>query len=173
MHNIINNLYVGDDSDYERVKDDPKFKTLRCCKEGSGGHRETLDYHTRAAPDGPNYLAVIRPNRMALNFIDPLDPNFIKVAMIKEGLTYIQEQLAAGYKVLVACNAGHSRGPTTAMLYLRSIGELPSNFIHSERIFRTLYPDYDPNIGVRTFARNHWQEFDDLLKDKNKNGEGN
>lgn len=167
MENIIPRLYVGNDEAYLKVEHNKEFHTLRCCKYGPGGHQETLGYSTLGAPKGPNYLSVERPNRMALNFIDPHDPNLIPVDMIVKGLEYIDKQLKAGGKVLVACNAGHSRGPTTALLYLRSIGELAGNFISSEKIFRTLYHKYDPGIGARTFARSHWDYFENYLRKGN------
>lgn len=166
MTNIIGSLYVGGDTDYEKIKDRPDWSCLRCCKCGPGGHKETLGYSSNAAPKGTDYLAVTKGRRMALNFIDANDPNFIPLKMVETGIQYIDGRLNAGDKVLVACNAGHSRGPTTAMLYLRAIGELPHNFHSSERIFRTLYPKYDPGLGVRTFARQSWAHFDNFLKGK-------
>lgn len=163
MENVLNSLYVGDDADYEKIKDKTGWSCLRCAKCGPGGHQETLGYTTLGAPQGPNYLSVRKGHRTALNFIDVNDPNFIPVKMIETGLAYIDQRIKAGDKVLVACNAGHSRGPTTAMLYLRAIGELPGNFISSERIFRTLYRKYDPGEGVRSFARANWHLFKDML----------
>lgn len=164
MENILGKLWVGGDTDYEKLKDKAGWSFLRCCKEGDGGHRDTLGYTTLGAPKGKNYLAAAKGHRMALNFIGPDDPHFIPNEMILRGLRYIDERLAAGDKVLVACNAGHSRGPTTALLYLRSIGELTGNFATSERIFRTLYPPYDPGIGVRQFAHTHWTYFENVLR---------
>lgn len=164
MEQVIHNLYIGSDEDYEKLALRPGWFTLRCCKEGVGGHRATLGYKEQSAPKGANYLSATTGSRMALNFIDPHDPAFIPKKMVEAGLAFIDEHLSAGDKVLVACNKGHSRGPTTAMLYLRSIGELPHNFIASERIFRTLYHPYDPGIGARQFARSHWNEFNDSLR---------
>ena len=164
MENVLGNLYVGDDSDYEKLKDKAGWSFLRCCKYGPGGHQETLGYTTLGAPKGPDYLAVKKGDRMALNFIDANDPNFVPLKMIQTGLAYIDQRIKAGDKVLVACNAGHSRGPTTAMLYLRATGELPGSFISSERIYRTLYHKYDPGIGVRSFARTHWHLFENFLR---------
>lgn len=167
MENIIKHLYVGGDADYEKVKDLKDWSILRCCKYGPGGHQDTLGYKTLAAPKGANYLSVDALHRRALNFIDSQDPHFIPFPMVLKGLEFIDKRLAAGDKVLVACNAGHSRGPTTAMLYLRSIGELAGNFIHSEGIMRTLYPPYSPGIGMRSFARSHWDELKDYLRKGN------
>lgn len=158
MEQIIGNLYVGGDDDYEKMKDKAGWSFLRCCKYGPGGHQETLGYKTLAAPKGPDYLAVKRGHRMALNFIDANDPNFIPTEMLNKGIAFVKERIDAGDKVLVACNKGHSRGPTTAMLYLRSVGELPRNFHFSEGVMRTLYPPYDPGQGVRQKARQLWHE---------------
>lgn len=165
MHQVIDRLYVGGDSDYERLKSKDGWSILRACKEGPGGHRESLRYTTQAAPKGPNYLAVKKGGSLlSLNFIDANDPNFVPLEMVSKGLEFIDARLVAGDKVLIACNQGHSRGPTTAMLYLRSIGELMGNFVASERMFRTLYPEYDPGIGLRQFARSNWDTFEQSLR---------
>jgi hypothetical protein len=164
MEKIIDNLYVGDDADYERMKDKAGWSFLRCCKEGPGGHRATVGYMTQGAPKGPSYLSATTGHRTALNFIDANDPHFVPLEMVSKGLEFTDRRLAAGDKVLVACNAGYSRGPITALLYLRSIGELTGNFVASERVFRTLYPKYDPGIGVRQFARTHWDTFEKSLR---------
>ena len=164
MEKVLNGMWVGGDTDYNKIKDRPEFYALRCCKDGPGGHKETLGYNTRSAPKGPDYLAVVSGRRMALNYIDNDDPNYIPEEMIKKGLRYIDEQLKAGHKILVACNAGHSRGPTMAMLYMRSIGELPYNFAQGQRIFHGLYSHYDPDIGVHTFAKQHWGMFEKWIR---------
>lgn len=169
MEKVVNNLYVGGDADYERLKGKNGWSFLRCCKEGPGGHRDTCGYIGLGAPKGPNYLSILKDELMALNFIDANDPNYIPGEMVSKGLKFVDDRLTAGDKVLVACNAGHSRGPTTAMLYLRSIGDLVGNFIASERIFRTLYPHYDPGIGVRQFARSNWDRFENSIR-KESNG---
>ena len=167
MEKVLDRLWVGGDTDYNKIKDRPEFYALRCCKDGPGGHKETLGYNTRSAPKGPDYLAVVSGRRMALNYIDNDDPNYIPEEMIKKGLRYIDEQLKAGHKILVACNAGHSRGPTMAMLYMRSIGELPYNFHQSARIFHGLYSHYDPDIGVKSFSMSHWGMFENWIRGRN------
>jgi protein-tyrosine phosphatase len=164
MEKVLNGMWVGGDTDYNKLKNRPEFSFLRCCKDGPGGHKETVGYNTRSAPKGPEYLAAVRGHRMALNYIDNDDPNYIPEEMIKKGLRFIDAQLASGRKILVACNAGHSRGPTMAMLYMRSIGELPYNFVQAQRIFHGLYSHYDPDIGVHTFARQHWGMFENWIR---------
>lgn len=158
---IIPGLYVGDDDAYQRLKDRPGWSFLRCCKEGPGGHRQTLGYTTLGAPKDKNYLWVKRGNHMALNLLDLDDPEFIAEGMINMGLDFIRERLAAGDKVLIACNQGHSRGPTTALMYLRTVGEMPYAFTKAERVFRTLYPKYDPGQAMRQYARSHWRQLEE------------
>jgi hypothetical protein len=154
------NLYVGRDEDYEKHKNDPEFRFARCCKYGPGGHQQTLGYKTLAAPKDSNYLWVKRPNRIALNLIDQDDPGFIPEECIEKALEYIKDQLDAGKKVIVCCNSGHSRGPTTALLFLRTIGEMPHSFVIAERIYRTLYPPYSPGQGMRQRARQMWDKLE-------------
>lgn len=156
MEEVLDRLWVGGDKDYEKVESRAGWSYLRCCKEGPGGHRWILGYNTLGAPKDKNYLWVRRGNLMALNVLDLDDPNYISKEMIDKGLDFIDEHMKAGSKVLVACNQGHSRGPTTAMMYLRRIGELPDSFGRAEKIFRTLYPHYDPGQGMRQFARTNW-----------------
>lgn len=159
MTNIINNLYVGNDADYEDVKENKDWYILRCCKDGPGSHRELLGYTTMAAPKGENYLFAKRGRVLALNFIDSDDPNFIPEKMVNKGIEFITEQIDKGHKVLVACNAGHSRGPSTALLYMRSVNELPDGFRSGYRIFHTLYPKYEPAQGIEHYLKIHYNDF--------------
>jgi hypothetical protein len=156
---IISRLYVGDDASYERLKDEKGWSFLRCCKDGPGGHRQTLGYTTLAAPHGPDYLWCQKNKRhMALNMIDVEDPQMMPEEMILKGIEFINERMNAGDKVLVACNAGISRSPTTAMLFLRTIGELDQPFNRAQKIFDTLYPKHDPGAAIEFHARNMWDE---------------
>jgi hypothetical protein len=159
VEQVIDRVWTGDNEDFERNRGKPGWSFLRCCKDGPGGHRELLGYHTMGAPKGATYLWVKRGPILALNLIDVDDPKFVADEMIKTGLAFVAARHKDGDKVLIACNAGHSRGPTTTLLYLRTIGEMPHNFLRSEHIFRTLYRKYDPGTGMRQFARSHWDEY--------------
>ena len=148
-------LFVGDDSDDAEAQK-RGYAILCACKDGPVGHRSVLQYKTLGAPKDKDYYFVTRGKRMALNLVDLDDPNYIQEAAIFPGLKFIYKHIMAGDKVLVHCNSGHSRGPTMAMMFLRTVGELPSNFVTSERVFKSLYPKYDPASGMRSFARAHW-----------------
>jgi hypothetical protein len=156
MRKIINNLYVGDDEDYENNKDKTGWSFVRACKEGIGGHRDVLKYDSLGAPKNSNYFFVKKGHLLALNLIDSDDVNFIPEKVIQAGIDFIYERLGAGDKVLVACNKGKSRAPSLTLMFLRAIGEMPYSFSKSEKIFKTLYPKYDPSSGVHQFAKDCW-----------------
>ncbi len=154
---IINRLWIGDDADYDKLKDKPGWSYLRCCKEGPGGHRDVLGYTTRAAPKGKDYFYTLpTENHMALNLIDADDPNYIRDEVIHPALKFIQERLDAGDKVLVACNAGISRSPSIVLMYLRHINDLPMGSHHGIAQFKKLYPKYNPNTGMLHYVRSSY-----------------
>jgi len=155
---VIKRLFVGGDEQYEKVKDKPGWSWLRAAKYGPGGHQQTLNYHTLAAPPGKDYLWVRRGNLFAMNLIDVDDPAFIPDELLRKGLEFINERMNAGDKVFVGCNSGHSRGPTMAFLYLRTIGELDQPFNRAKHIFKTIYPPFDEGSGMEFHARRLWDE---------------
>ena len=162
MEQIYDNVWVGDDTDYEKIESNKDWRSVRMCKYGPGGHQQTLGYTTPGAPKGKNYLSVEAGNRIAINIIDMQDPNMIPFECIKLGLDYAKKQLEDGKKVLFACNSGHSRGPSTGLAFLRSIGDMPHNFHKSETIYHTLYRKYEPGMGMRQQLRSHWSELQDM-----------
>jgi hypothetical protein len=148
-------LFVGDDDDVNSALR-RGFTILDACKDGPHSHRGMLGYESLGAPHDKNYLFVERNGRMALNLIDVEDVNFIHLSLIAAGLRFINKHLLKGDRVLVHCNAGKSRSATLALMYLRTIGEMPSAFRTSEKVFKSLYPPYEPSKGIRDFARAHW-----------------
>lgn len=150
-------LYVGSDEDFWRAKA-RDWPVLTCAKEGPHGHRSILGYKTPGAPKGKDYYSVQQGNHMALNLIDADDPALIPAVVIDAGLKFIDEQIQAGKKMLVQCNKGHSRGPSMAMIYLRSINDLPDRYHPAFKIFKTLYPKYDPNLGMEHVVKQRFKE---------------
>jgi protein-tyrosine phosphatase len=158
MESVYPNLYVGGDEDYLRLKDQPGWKFVRACKDGPGGHRQTVGYTTRGAPKNQEYYFAERDDRLALNLIDSLDPAFIHNQPIEAALLYINKQLKAGFKVLVACNQGISRGPSIAMMYLGMIHDLPSNFREAFRVFKVLYNRINPTQGMEFYLKHRYSQ---------------
>lgn len=156
MEDVYPRLYVGGDTDYLKLKDQPGWAFVRACKEGPGGHRQTVGYTTRGAPKNNEYYFAERDNRLALNLIDSLDPAFIHDPPIEAALQYIDKQLQNGFKVLVACNQGISRGPSIAMMYLGMIHDLPSNFREAYRVFKVLYHRFDPTQGMEFYLKHKY-----------------
>ena len=164
---VIDRLYVGDE---EAVPQAEKrgMSILAACKDGSiDCHRAVLGYTTLGAPKDRNYYSVQKDSKhMALNLIDTDDVSFIPDTVINAGLGFLKEQYAAGKKVFSHCVAGHSRGPTMAMMFMRTIGELPHGFQTSEKVFKTLYSPYSPGRGMREYARERWAELSTFFKEK-------
>jgi len=154
-------LFVGSDADDEEAQK-KGYYILSACKDGPYGHRKALGYTTLGAPKGPNYLHVARGKRMVLNLLGLDDPAYISEEVIFPGLRFINKHLKAGEKVLIHCNAGKSRGPSMALMFLRTVGELPDNFRIAEKMFKALYPPYEPNEGITIFARRHWHQLKEL-----------
>ena len=159
MVKIVHQVYVGDQDDAEQVLRNKKdFAVATMTKEGPVGHRSMLGYQTLGAPKNDDYYYVISGKHFAGNLIDVSDPAFIPEEVINPALDFIKKHYDNGEKVLIHCEQGHSRGPTTALLFLRLIGEMPYSFTSSCKIFKSLYPKFEPGNGMLTYARNHWKE---------------
>lgn len=164
MENVYPNLYVGDDNDATKALESGRFYVVSCCKDGPNGHRSILKYKTLGAPKGKNYYTAYEDGHMAINLIDAEDPAYIPDEAVYAALKAINDHLQQGQKVLVHCNKGHSRSPSIVMLYLRSIGELPERFHEGFKIFKTLYPPYDPGLGMQHYVRRKYA----VLKDQSE-----
>jgi hypothetical protein len=148
-------LFVGNDAD-DTTAEEKGYAILRACKDGPYGHRSMLGYKSLGAPKGDDYYFVQKGDKMALNLIDADDPGFIPKPAIEAGLGFIDEQLRSGKKVLVHCNHGKSRGPTMALMYMRQVGQVSNRFGNAMKEFHSLYHEYDPNRGMLTYMKNHW-----------------
>jgi hypothetical protein len=175
MEQVISNLYVGGDKDVPEAKK-RGYARLAATKDGIDSHRSMLGYTGRSAPKGDEYLYARRGDVMALNLIDVDDPEMIPWEMLEAGIKFVAEMLQAGKKILVHCNAGHSRGPTTAFMAMRAIGELPQPFNRARHIFKTLYEPFSPGHGMEVKAREHWLELENKYADHSgtviENGKG-
>ena len=165
MEKIIDRIYVGSDDDIAKAKE-RDYTRLTCAKDGPDGHRAMLGYTTMGAPKDEEYLFATRKHWGAMNCIDVKDPDMLPDKMIFEALRWAKKEYDAGRTILFHCNAGHSRGPTTALMFLRAIGEMPHGFTESLKIYRKLYPPYDPEVGMKQKAHMLWKDLLTLFKDK-------
>lgn len=160
MQEILKNLYLGDQMDYETLVNGQKdWAVVQACKEPY--HRKALGYTGRGAPKShPEYLIAKRDNRLILNLVDVDNPNWISPDIIDNALVFIKENLIEGKKVLVHCNQGMSRSAGIGLLYLVSSGQLKSsNFEEAETAFRKVYKPYNPANGMREFMRKKWSKY--------------
>ena len=156
MIEVMKNLYVGSEIDYENVKDDG-WVYVHACKEPF--HRNMVGYVSRGAPkDSPHYLFIEKDNRLALNIVDADSPDFFDKSMIDKAIQFISDKVK-GNKVLVHCNQGMSRSASIAMLYTALSGNISNNFDEAEKEFIKLYPMYSPKQGIRGHIINNWNEY--------------
>ncbi|SRR6266851_8191883 len=161
MQEVIDHIWIGSDKDDAEAKR-RGYARLVCAKDANGGHREMLGYTTMGAPQGPNYLFVQRGNHAAMNLIDVDDPEMIPTEMLDQGLEFAFKQYKSGHKILFHCNAGHSRSPSCALAFLRTIGEMPHSLKTSMHVFKTLYRPYDPGVGMRKKLAENWNRWENI-----------
>lgn len=160
MLEISNNLYVGNQLDYEtEVKERFGWAVVHACKEPY--HRQLLGYLTRGAPVGhPEYFFAEREDKLYLNLVDAPNPAYIPVEIIDKALDYVTVKLDEGKKVLVHCNQGMSRAAIIGLLYLAQNGAYTNlDFDRAEEEFIKVYPEYNPANGVRGFAKQNWNKY--------------
>ena len=160
MVEIINNLFVGNQNDYEMNKNnDNSWFFIHACKEPY--HRAALGYKGKGAPkDHPEYLIAVRNNHLILNLVDADDYNYIPMEVINRTLKEIKIAIDSNKKVLLHCNRGESRSPVIGLLFLSSIGFFEQKeFMESERMFKKIYTSYNPATGMRDFALKNWHYY--------------
>jgi hypothetical protein len=163
MEEIVKRIWVGGDKDVAKAKE-RGYSRLCACKDGPDGHRAMLGYTTLGAPKGPEYLFASKGNWGAMNVIDNDDPSMIANEMIFDALRWAKRQYDAGKTILFHCNHGHERGPTTALMFLRAIGEMPYTFTGAKKVFHSLYEPFNVRgTGMLYKARELWNELPRLF----------
>ena len=165
LHEIIPRLWVGDE---EGVPEANRrgYSVLAACKDGSSDcHRAVLGYTTLGAPKDKNYYFYRSDKKhMALNLIDVDDPKMIPDEPIDAGLQFMKERYDAGDKIFSHCIAGHTRGPSMMLAFLRAIGEMPESFLRAEHKYKALYSPYNPGRGMRIRVRERWDTLPTFFK---------
>jgi hypothetical protein len=176
MREISKNLYCGSEQDFylsllctlgpfrsemEMLTCMPEgWAVVHACKEPF--HRMALGYTTKGAPkEHPEYLWSERMgNRFAMNIVDAPKSEFFDKGMINKALSYIEQKLGEGLKVLCHCNVGESRSASICLLYLIKHGAIKGDTLEDcEAEFMKVYPEYNPGAGMRGFMKYHWQSY--------------
>ncbi len=160
MVEIMKNLYIGSESDYEmHVKQQDGWAIVHACKEPY--HRLAVGYTGRACPkEHPEYLLARRGNRLMLNLVDVENPDWIHPTIVDTAIQFVDENLAHGKKVLIHCNQGLSRSAGLGMLYLAHVGIFAEvDFAGAEEQYRRIYPAYAPAGGMRGYVFCNWARY--------------
>lgn len=151
----MDNLFVGTLEDYDSIKSDMDFYTVIAAKEPY--HRLAVGYRGRSCGrDNPEYLFALRERCLICNLVDVDNPEWISPIIIERIFDSIKGELALGKKVLICCNKGRSRSATIGLMYLKQVGYFneKTKFEEAEKLYREIYPEYDPADGIRIFAEN-------------------
>lgn len=159
MIEVIPNLFVGHQHDYDKISNNRDWYVVHAAKEPF--HRQALGYTTPGAPkDHPEYLVAQRGHRLILNLVDADTPNYIPTPVILRAIEFVEKALLAKRKVLIHCNQGNSRGPAIALACLRTQGidGYTGALEQAEDVFRKVYPSYAPKGGMRGWLKEHWKQ---------------
>ncbi len=160
MKEIIHNLYIGSQDDYEQiVKYEVGWRVIHACKEPY--HRNALGYKKQGAPkESPEYFFAYRNFDLILNLVDVPNPQYIPKQIIDEAIGFIDKYIGES-KVLVHCNQGQSRSAVIGLLYLHHKGVISEkDFYQAEKEYLNYYPWYEPGNGMRMFAAENWDNYD-------------
>lgn len=159
MVEVYKNLFIGKQEDYET---NPLYfnswGVVHACKEPY--HRNLLGYTGRGAPkEDPRYLfGYDLYGHLVLNMVDCDRPEFFADTMIDEAIRYVLECLKQGKKVLIHCNQGESRAPSIALMILRKINAIDSDFNKAIEKFRSIYSLYKPANGIYEYIKMRWNK---------------
>lgn len=149
-------LFVGDEESERAARGRSDFFVVHACKEPF--HREALGYTGRGAPrEHPEYLVAYRPGCTILNLIDAPTVEHISSEAVMAGVQAIADNIGRA-NVLVHCNAGASRSPVIAMIYLALHTDVLDDFDFQGALhfMRERYPAFAPGIGMTEYARRIW-----------------
>lgn len=163
MREIVKDLFVGNENDYENtVRFQKDWAVVQACKEPY--HRLALGYSGRGAPKNhPEYLIAMRGNRLILNLVDAADPAYIPKEIIDSAIDFIKQHHIDEKKVFIHCNQGASRSAGIALLYLAVTQRIPNASLEeAEQAFKEIYPQCALGKGIREFLQIHWDLYVNL-----------
>ena len=96
-------------------------------------------------------------NRLICNLVDEDDVSYIPEEIIEECVSYIEKTLKSGKKVLINCNEGRSRSATIGLIYLMKHNLIKGdNFHEILDNYREILPQFNPNLGMLSYARQYY-----------------
>lgn len=155
MIRISENVIIGDQVDLNNLPDDNDYAL---CLVAKTFHQFTVGYTGNLNKDHENYLIFEEPqyDRISFNLIDAPDVKYIPEVIINAALEYIENMSAKGKEVFICCNQGKSRSACIGLMYLlRNKHDFfieCNTFEDVENVYRTIYPYYEPNTGMREYT---------------------
>jgi hypothetical protein len=159
MIEVIPNLFVGSETDEQRLRGQAGWFFIHACKEPY--HRDELGYTGRAAAKThPEYLIARRNGRLILNLVDVDNPAYILPEIVDAALIAIADNIQTA-KILLHCNQGQSRSPSIALLYMLKYTDVlpPKDMAAAITTFQAIYPPYAPAQGMAEYIRLNWNRY--------------
>jgi len=156
MIEVVDDLYVGDDSACRRASGDA-WRVVHACKHPC--HQNAVGYTGSLPQDHPEYLTSRRDGDLYLNIVDmdrKLSHEFTE-PIVTAALDFVEDHHGE-QQVLIHCNKGQSRSPALAMLYLaKRAGQITdAGYADARQEFDELYPQFRPGRGVDAYLRDYW-----------------
>lgn len=163
MQNIPNtNLYIGSRFDLN-LTNEIDWAYAHVTKKS---HQERLEYFKALPQTHPNYIFFEDSNHLYVNWVDTPQARFYDFPVGQGVFNFIKvldfiDKWIKERKVLVHCDLGESRSPTTGLVYLaKRAGILPNtSYEDAKKEFIKMYPNYNPS-GIGQFVSDNW----DLIK---------
>ena len=162
MIEVFDNIFVGNEQDYYDMQNLDNWAILHCCKHPF--HCSFVGYRGSLNSNHPDYAYKRIDNEMALNLVDmdKYNGNYLDFnkAMFETAFAFLDEYRNHGYRLLIHCNQGESRGPTVGMIYISRLGAFDYvDFNTALPKFQSLYPLYNPKENIFRTAQNLWSYF--------------
>lgn len=162
MIEVMKDIYVGDEQDFYNIQNQEDWAVLHCCKHPF--HVSFVGYRGNLNQDHPQYALARKDCEMALNLVDMnnFSENYLgfNKNMFEAAFEFLNEYRHQGYKILIHCNQGESRGPSLGLLYVSSLGNFNnSNFDISVEQFKQIYPTYNPKGNIYMTVQALWNDF--------------
>lgn len=156
MTAVFDNIFVGNDEDYQSVASKKNFSFLHCAKYPY--HKELVGYEKKVSPIDREYLYAHRGHKLALNMVDANNPALFKKVQFQYAYLFIKSEVAKKRTVLINCNKGESRSPSVALFYLAHLGVVKNDTFSIARTdFLDIYPNYKPSYGISLYMHFAWE----------------
>jgi hypothetical protein len=148
-------LYVG--SDQACHDGTAERAVVHACKRPC--YREAMGRAGTLPHDHPDRHFIEEEYDLYLNILDRMQPRF-SMEVFEAFFAFATTHWRDGRDLLVHCNAGRSRSPSLALLFLAGVtGDLRrGDFVDAAKDYAAVDPDGRPGPGLRRYLREHWEE---------------